>query len=84
MRACAVNLGRVYEGLQQRERDAQNTEKAREYYQLTIENYTEAARIDPGSIDAFYQLGQVYYNQAAILTKELNESGNSDEENTRK
>lgn len=75
-----VNLGRVYEGLQQQEKDAQNTEKAREYYQLALENYSEAARRDPGLLDAHYQLGQVYYNQAALITKELTESGNSDEE----
>lgn len=75
-----INLGRVYDDLQQRERTAQNTEKAQEYLQLAVENYTEAVRRDPGAIDAHYQLGQVYYNQAAILTMELNESGNTDQE----
>ena len=75
-----VTLGRVYEGLQQRERDAQNTEKAREYYQLALENYSEATRKDPGSIDAYYQLGLVYYNQAALITTE---SGDTDQERNR-
>lgn len=75
-----INLGRVYDELQQRERAAQNTEKAREYVHLAVENYTEATHRDPGSLDAHYQLGQVYYNQAAILTMELNESGNTDQE----
>jgi len=75
-----ITLGRVYDDLQQRERAAQNTEQALEYFQLALENYTEAARIDPASLDAHYQLGLVYYNQAALITKELNESGNTDQE----
>ncbi len=66
-----INLGRVYDELQQRERAAQNTEKAQEYFHLAVENYTEAARRDPGSFDVHYQLGQVFYNKAALSIQEM-------------
>jgi tetratricopeptide (TPR) repeat protein len=75
-----ISLGQVYDGLQQREGAAQNTEKAQEYFNLAVENYSEAARIDPGAIDAHYQLGLLFYNKAALSTQEMAAISNTEQE----
>lgn len=75
-----INLGRVYDDLQNRELKAGNTAKAAEYFDLAKQNYIIAAEKDPKSSDGQYQAGQLYYNRAVIISQEMNKLGNTTED----
>jgi hypothetical protein len=67
-----VTLGNVYDNLYQRENAAKNAVKAKEYGDLSLQYYRDAVKVDPKNVDAHYAMGAHYYNQAALLTQELN------------
>jgi hypothetical protein len=75
-----VNLGRVYDDLQNREKNAGNAAKAMEYFDMAKKNYELAAEKDPKSSDGFYQAGQLYYNRAVVISQEMNKLGNTQED----
>ncbi|MGK0365239.1 MAG: tetratricopeptide (TPR) repeat protein [Saprospiraceae bacterium] len=64
-------LGNVYDNLFQRENKAGNTEKEKEYFDLALDYYNQALKIDPSYSDATYSIGALYYNSAAAMTVEL-------------
>ncbi len=66
-------LGNVYDNLYQREFEAGNTEKSQEYFDAALSYYNQALEKDPQYFDAIYSIGALYYNRAAIRTKELAE-----------
>ena len=75
-----LNLGRVYDGLQQRELENKNAAKAVEYLDKAKANYAKAAQIDPKNVDAHYQLGQLFYNRAVLVNQEMAKLGNTNED----
>lgn len=75
-----INLGRVYDDLQSREKKAGNMQKASEYFDLAKQNYTVACEKDPASNEGFYQLGQMYYNRAVAVAQQMNSLGNTSED----
>ncbi len=72
-----VNLGRVYDDLQAREVTAKNEAKAAEYFAEAQKYYTQATQRDPKSPDGHYMMGAMYYNKAAGLTTEMNNTDNT-------
>ena len=72
-----VNLGRVYDDLQAREEKAKNEAKAAEYFTEAQKYYTQATQRDPKSADGHYMMGAMYYNKAAGLTTEMNNTDNT-------
>lgn len=75
-----INLGRVYDDLQQRELKANNIPKSVEYFNLAKENYALAAQKDPKAVDSHYQLGQLFYNKAVLVNQEMAKLGNTNED----
>ena len=69
-------LGSVYDQLNQKERSADNTSKADEYFNNALDYYNQAIGIDPANFDAVYSQGALYYNKAAGMTAKLNEYAN--------
>lgn len=67
-----VTLGNVYDNLYQREIAAKNETKSKEYFDLALNYYQQANKLDPKNVDAIYAMGALYYNKAALLTQELN------------
>jgi tetratricopeptide (TPR) repeat protein len=67
-----VTLGNVYDNLYQREIAAKNETKSKEYFDLALNYYQQANKLDPKNVDATYAMGALYYNKAALLTQELN------------
>jgi len=64
-------LGNVYDNLSVREAEAGNAAKSSEYFNLALEYYNKALDMDPNYHTALYNAGTLYYNKAAILTKEM-------------
>ena len=64
-------LGNVYDNLFQRENKAGNKAKEKEYFDLALDYYGQALKIDPDYSDATYSIGALYYNSAAAMTAEL-------------
>ena len=64
-------LGNVYDNLFQRENKAGNTAKEKEYFDLALDYYNQALKIDPTYSDATYSIGALHYNSAAAMTVEL-------------
>ncbi|MEM1321534.1 MAG: hypothetical protein AAGG75_14855 [Bacteroidota bacterium] len=64
-------LGHVYDNLYQREEEAGNVESAASYFDKALKYYNEALGRKPDFFDAIYNIGALYYNKAALLTKEL-------------
>ncbi len=65
-------LGSVYDNLCQKEWEANNFAKGDEYYTNAEKYYTEALKIVPDDFTSLYSLGALYYNKAALLSKEAN------------
>jgi tetratricopeptide (TPR) repeat protein len=63
-------LGNVYDNLYQREFEAGNKAKSEEYFQQALSYYNQALGRDPQYFDAIYSIGALYFNRAAVLTKE--------------
>ena len=75
-----VNLGNVYDNLQQLEQKARNDAKAAEYFEEARKYYTQAIEKDAKSLDAHYMLGALYYNKAALIIQEMAGLGNTNQE----
>ena len=69
-------LGNVYDQLNQKERTANNMEKAEEYFKLAFGYFEQVLAKDPKNFDAVYSQGALYYNKAASMTAKLNELSN--------
>lgn len=69
-------LGNVYDNLYQREYGAGNKDKADEYFNNALSYYNGALEKDPKYLDAIYSIGALYYNKAAIKSKDLNSLAN--------
>jgi hypothetical protein len=72
-----INLGRVYDDLQQRETKAKNAAKADAYFEEAKKYYMQAAEKDVKSPDAHYMLGALYYNKAALINQDMAALDNS-------
>ncbi len=72
-----INLGNVYDNLQQREIKAKNDAKAAEYFEEAKKYYQQAVDKDAKSPDAHYMLGALYYNKAAAINQEMTTLDNS-------
>ncbi len=64
-------LGNVYDNLFQRENKEGNKAKEKEYFDLALDYYNQALKIDPEYSDATYSIGALHYNSAAAMTAEL-------------
>ncbi len=69
-------LGNIYDRIYQEKYEAGALDEATEYFDLAKENYEKAVEVKPDFTDAIYSIGALYYNKAAILTKEMNELAN--------
>lgn len=65
-------LGNVYDNLYQKSAEAEDTEKAEEYFNEAKKYYEQALEVDSTYADAVYSIGALYYNRAAAMTLELN------------
>lgn len=68
-----ITLGSVYDNLYQREFAAGNNDRARNYFDETLNYYNQSLEKDPTNFDALYSTGTLYYNRAATLTMALSE-----------
>ncbi|MEM9918050.1 MAG: hypothetical protein AAF990_08140 [Bacteroidota bacterium] len=66
-----LTLGHVYDNLFQRELEAENKDKAQEHFDNALKYYQSALDKDSKNIAATYNIGALYYNKAATMTKEL-------------
>ena len=67
-----TTMGNVYDNLYQKNLEAGQNEKAKEYFTNAESYYKQALEKDPKSFDSEYSLGTLYYNKAASVTKQLN------------
>ncbi|MFN7119210.1 MAG: tetratricopeptide repeat protein [Saprospiraceae bacterium] len=67
-----TTMGSVYDNLYQREFEAGNLDKSNEYFNKAKEYFEKALQKDPSNFDAIYSVGALYYNRAAVMTKDLN------------
>lgn len=67
-----TTLGNVYDNLQQKEAEANNSAKSKEYFDNAESFYKQALAKDSTNFDATYSLGTLYFNKAAAATKSLN------------
>ena len=65
-------MGNVYDQLYQKMLEANDKAKASEYFDQALAYYSDAIKKDPNFVDAIYSIGALYYNRAALLTKEMN------------
>lgn len=65
-------LGNVYDQLYQKMKEAGDAAKSEEYFNDALKYYDLAIQKDPKYVDAIYSIGALYYNRAALLTKEMN------------
>jgi hypothetical protein len=65
-------MGNVYDQLYQKMLEANEKDKAVEYFDQALTYYNDAIKKDPNFVDAIYSVGALYYNRAALLTKEMN------------
>jgi len=80
-----TTLGNVYDNLCQKEWEGGNFEKGNEYYTQAEKYYKEALTIAATDFNSLYSLGALYYNKAALISKEANKlSSDYSKEGTRK
>jgi hypothetical protein len=66
-----VTLGNVYDNLYQKALESKDEASTTTNFEEAKKYYTQGSDIDPKNVDAVYALGALYYNKAAIRTKEL-------------
>ncbi|MEO1628603.1 MAG: hypothetical protein AAFV25_25880, partial [Bacteroidota bacterium] len=59
------------DNLFQRELEASNMEKSNQHFESALKYYNVALEKDGKNISAIYNIGALYYNKAATMTKEL-------------
>lgn len=80
-----TTLGNVFDNLCQKAWDEDNMEKGNEYYTQAENNYLNALNIKADDFTSLYSLGALYYNKAALLSKEVNKlSADYSKDGTRK
>lgn len=65
-------LGSVHDNLYQKAHE-QQAGRAQDYFERAMDYYQRALAIDSDYFDAIYSIGVLYYNQAAMITAEMNE-----------
>ncbi len=65
-----ATAGSVYDQLYQKSLEA-GEENAQEYFDKALKYYDQALEIDPDNVNATYSVGALYYNKAALMSKEL-------------
>lgn len=71
-----TTLGSVYDQLCTKASEAEEKEKAKEYFDKSLNYFNQALKLDPDYFDAIYSVGALYYNSAANMTRELNKFAN--------
>lgn len=71
-----TTLGSVYDQLCTKATEAEEKEKAKNYFDKSLSYFNQALKLDPNYFDAIYSIGALYYNSAANMTKELNKFAN--------
>tara|TARA_Y100000385_G_scaffold287882_1_gene353144 strand:+ start:371 stop:1645 length:1275 start_codon:yes stop_codon:yes gene_type:complete len=61
------NIGVTYDNLSNKYHEKKEHDKAFEYMDKAIEGYQSAINIDAEYVDAYYNLGALYYNQSITL-----------------
>ncbi|MEO6190213.1 MAG: hypothetical protein ABIO44_07440 [Saprospiraceae bacterium] len=78
-------LGNVYDNLCQKEWEAGNMAKGEEYLSESNKYYDIVLAKEPKNANALYSKGALYYNRAALVSKEANKLANDySKEGTRK
>ena len=65
-------MGSVYDNLYQKATEAGEEAKAQEYFDNALSYFNKGLEVDPEYFDAIYSIGVLYYNKAALITKEMN------------
>lgn len=71
-----TTLGNVYDNMCQKEWEKGDMVKAQEYFNESLKYYQEALDKEPSNVVALYSIGALYYNYAAIVSKEANKLSN--------
>ncbi|HEX5624756.1 MAG TPA: hypothetical protein VFX48_01965 [Saprospiraceae bacterium] len=80
-----TTLGNVYDNLCQKEYENGNMAKGDEYYLNAEKYYKDALQIKSDDFNSLYSIGALYYNKAALISKEANKlSSDYTKEGTRK
>ncbi len=66
-----ATLGNVYDQLYQKSIEDGDQEKANEYFDGAMSYFNQSLEKDPDYVDAVYSIGALYYNKAALMTREL-------------
>ncbi len=67
-----TTLGNVYDNLCQKEWERDSIAKGEEYYLNAEKYYKDALAKSPNDFNTLYSLGALYYNKAALISKEAN------------
>ena len=71
-----VTRGKVYEELYNKALEAGDEAKSKEHFDSALSDYNEVLAKDPENFDATYNIGALYYNQAAGMAGEINKLAN--------
>lgn len=71
-----VTRGKVYEELYNKANAAKDNAQAKEYFDNALADYNAVLAKDDKNFDATYNIGALYYNQAAGMAGEINELAN--------
>lgn len=71
-----ATLGNVYDNLAQKEWEAGNVVKGDEYQTESGNYYDKVLELDPNNANALYSKGALFYNRAAMVSKEANKLAN--------
>ncbi len=66
-----TTLGQVYDELGNKELEAGDLVKSQEYKELAMNYFEQSLAKDKNNYTAMYNIGVIYYNKAAVLTKEM-------------
>ncbi|MBK9272694.1 MAG: hypothetical protein IPM48_13985 [Saprospiraceae bacterium] len=69
-------LGNVYDNLCQKAWENKDQTKAEEYFNESLKYYSQVLEKDANNSNATYSIGALYYNKAAIISKDMNELAN--------
>jgi len=79
-----ATMGSVYDQLYQKALEA-GEEDAQKYFDKALEYYDKALELDADNVNATYSIGALYYNKAALMSKDLAElEGDYSKEGTAK
>ncbi|MEM9887579.1 MAG: hypothetical protein AAF849_16915 [Bacteroidota bacterium] len=73
-------LGRVYSDVSDKKKAEGDMEAEQEYFNKAIEQFNAALEKKDDFYEAMYGIGEMYYNRAAVISKEMQELGTSKEE----